>query len=189
MACWKLDPCRGISGFEWLILNSIRKRFSPAPSKPEKICLLIYWSRTLSWKMSVGKLQVGHMWGLSLWRSGFSQDLILTSVAYKNRPRMLLLFHNPPLNNIQVLSVLNSTSSQKWKRKKSHGIVFRYPLTHQIPPVASFCLNRRGKKGIPPSPMPTSRKTEKLKKKKKTTSVDRIPPLGFLQLLSLTCWV
>lgn len=31
-------------------------------------------------------------------------NLTLTSTAYENRPRMLLPFHNPPLNNIQVLS-------------------------------------------------------------------------------------
>lgn len=117
--------------------------------------------------MSVGKLQVGHMGGWGGCPSDTqdsSQNLILTSIAYKNRPRMLLLFYNPPLNNTQVLFVLNSTSYQKWKRKKkkSHGIALRY--THSHHQVASFCLSPRGKKGIPSPPMPTSRKKLKLKK-------------------------
>lgn len=94
-----------------------------------------------------------------------SQNLILTSIAYKNRPRMLLLFYNLPLNNIQVFFVLNSASSQKWKRKNSHGIVLRY--THSHHPVASFCLSPRGKKGIPPSPNAHFKKKLKLKNKKK----------------------
>lgn len=106
------------------------------------------------------------------------------------RPRTLLLLHRPPLNYIQVLLVLNSTSSPKWERKeKSHGLVLRYTHSHTTRhPGAQFCLSRRGKKGIPRPPTPTSRNKQKcLKIFEKTTSVDRIPPLGFLQLLSLTC--
>lgn len=93
----------------------------------------------------------------------------------------------PPLKNIHLFSHKRNLFPKV--EKESHGTGWRHARHH---PGAGFCLSHRGKEGTRPRPGPPQEKS-KIKKKnvqiEKTTSVDRIPPLGFLQLWRLTCWV
>lgn len=107
-----------------------------------------------------------------------SQNLILTSIAYKNRPRMLLLFYNPPLNNTQVLFVLNSTSYQKWKRKKKK-ISWNCVEIHPLTPPGGFILSQPKRQERDPLP-PNAHLKKKIKIKKTTTKKKLLPQLtGF----------
>jgi hypothetical protein len=134
--------------------GSICKNLAPPPRPDTLICLIPVFQNS-SEKRVLGDYRWVTCGGCLSDTQDSGQSLILSLL--KQTTNVLLLISLPEILNIQVFFNLHSPSSQKRKRRKTSWISVAITPTH-TPPSGFLLSPQRVKKGIPPFPMPTSRK-------------------------------